>query len=135
MKVLTAQMITLPDETLKAARVGDWLVMQGSIVIAVITDAAFPGPYEIVLEGTLVLGPYDRDKLEELTGLGTTRSAADLVAAINRLARIRIGDVQVQFTPGQLEELKTRADKRNQTVLQAMQAVVDRIKDELFWKG
>jgi hypothetical protein len=125
---------TLPDGTEVILRVGDWAVYagQGNVVVAVITDAEFPGPYEIVADGTLTLSKADREALEAVTGVGTTQTPAGLVLAVSRLARISIGDVNIPFTPGQLEELQYRATKRGQTVEQAIRAVVDRIRDELF---
>jgi len=119
------------------AHVGDWIVrtQPGSVPIAVIPTAQFPGPFEIVEDGTLVLSQRDREAIEATTGIGTTRSAADLLAGVRRLARIQIGEVVIPFTPGQIEELAHRAEKRGQTLRQAMQAVVDRIQDEIFWKA
>lgn len=54
---------------------------------------------------------------------------------IERLASIKIGDIRIPFTPGQLSELQHRASKRGHTVEQEMRAVVARIEDELFYKG
>lgn len=62
-------------------------------------------------------------------------SGVDLVRTIDRLASIRIGDIRIPFTPGQLAELQHRASKRGRTVEQEMRAVVARIEEELFYKG
>jgi hypothetical protein len=124
--------VTMPDETVVIARVGDWVILSGSIIIAYLKDRDFPGPYEIVAEGTLTLSLQDRELLERTTGLGTTRTPMELVAAIQRLARIGIGDVQIPFTPGQLEEIAYRATKRGITLQRAVQDVIDRISGELF---
>jgi hypothetical protein len=69
------------------------------------------------------------------TGFGSTRSGPDLVKAIERLASIKVGDIRIPFTPGQVAELQHRAMKRGRTVEAEMKAVVDRIEDELFHKG
>ena len=90
------------------------------------TPAKLPG---------LQLTPAECDRLEEITGFATTRSAPDLLAAVERLAAIKIGDIRLPFTPGQLHELQHRAQKRGRTVEQEMRAVVSRIEDELFYKG
>lgn len=128
--------VTLPDGAERVVKPGDWLIYQGAYLLAICADAEFPGPtYEIVAEGTLTLTVQDRDLLERAAGIGCTQTAVSLILAVQRLARIQIGDVTIPFTPGQLEELKHRADKRSQTVAQAVQAVIDRIKDELFWRG
>lgn len=136
MQVTTAHEVRGLDETISRVDVGDWMILThtGSI-IGHVKAIAFPEPYEIVAEGTLTLSPSDREALELTTGIGTTRSAATLLAAVQRLARIRIGDVTIPFTPGQLEEIAYRAGKRGITVQRATQDVIDRIKDELFHRG
>jgi hypothetical protein len=135
-QVQTASEVRGLDESVGHVAAGDWMIlnMQG-MVVGHVAAKDFPAPYEIVAEGTLTLTKTEREALEAVAGVGTTQTGASLLAACQRLARIRIGDVTIPFTPGQLEELQARAVKRGQTTAQAMQAVVDRIKDELFWKG
>jgi hypothetical protein len=125
----------LPDESQLAIHIGDWLILSGSQTIAVLADKDFPGPYEIVGEGTLTLTKQDQELLEATAGIGAAQSARSLIAAVQRLARIRIGDVTIPFTPGQLEEIAHRATKRGIPVARAVQEIIDRIKDELFWKS
>lgn len=118
------------------ARVGDWVIMQDTYPIAVVAPADFPPPaFEIIQEGGLQLSRAECELLEQTVGLGTTRNARDLLQGMRRLASISIGNVNIPFTPGQIEELQHRAKKRGQTVEQAIKAVVDRINDELFWRG
>lgn len=126
----------LIGEDERLAQAGDWVVLtpQG-LPLAILPAHEFPGPFELVAEGTLTLSQADRELLEKTTGVGSTRSAADLVGACQRLARIKIGTITIPFTPGQLEEIQQRAAKRGQTVQQTMQAIVDRIQDEIFWKS
>jgi len=83
----------------------------------------------------LQLSPADCNRLEEITGFGSTRSPEVFLAAVDRLASMRFGDIRVPFTPGQLEEIAHRASKRGRTVQAEMQAVVDRIQDELFHRA
>jgi len=83
----------------------------------------------------LQLTPLDCTRLEETTGFASTRTVEEFLRAVERLASITIGDIRIPFTPGQLAELKHRAAKRGRTVEVEMQAVVDRIRDELFYKG
>ena len=128
---------TLVDGSTVFAAVGDWVVygLTGQQVIGVIPADKFPGPYEVVAEGTLTLQKPDRELIEETAGIGSTQSVPELIGAVRRLAGISIGDVRIPFTPGQLEELTLRARKRGQTVQQAIEAVVARIRDELFHRG
>lgn len=126
-------------ETVQGTRVatqpGDWIITQGKLVLDVLPDKVFPGPFELVHEGGLLIPPVDREAIEAVAGIGACRSSLELVRSVQRLARIQIGGIDVPFTPGQLEELAARATKRGRTVQQELQAVVDRIRDELFWRG
>lgn len=83
----------------------------------------------------LVLDARSCRLLDDLLGLGATLSSDQLLAAVGRLGAIRIGDIRIPFTPGQLSELAHRAQKRGRTVEAEMKAVVARIEDELFYKG
>ncbi len=134
-RATTTHAVVLPDEAIGTVQAGDWEILSGRIVIGTLKDKDFPGPYEIVAEGTLILSVRDREAIEAVTGLGSTRTALDLLAGVQRLARIKMGDVTIPFTPGQLEEIAYRAQKRGISVQRAMQEVVDRIKDELFHRS
>lgn len=120
----------------KVVEPGDWVILQDTYPLHVVKDKDFPPPaYEIITEGALTVPRGAQEMLEETLGVGSCRSAVDLIAAVQRLATIRIGEVRVPFTPGQLEELQHRAKKRGQSIEQTVKAVVDRIRDELFWRG
>jgi hypothetical protein len=127
--------IELADGSTVHAAVGAIAITRGASTLAVLTPAQFAADYEVVVEGALMLSPADCGRIEETTGIGTAHSTPDLVAAIGRLAAMRIGDIRIPFTPGQLSELQHRAAKRGRTVEAEMRAVVDRIQDELFYKG
>lgn len=128
-------MVTLADGRQLQGQVGDWLVTQGRLVIDVVAASRLTSRYEIVEARDRILPAALCARLEQTTGIGSTRSPEDLVNAVERLAAISIGTVHVDFTPGQLEEIRYRATKRGQTVQQALQAVVDRIREEIFWKS
>lgn len=103
----------------------------GAELIEVVGDKDFATKFARIEEGTL-LPPGTCTQIETITGIGTTQTADGLFAAIDRLARIAIGDIKIEFTPGQLTEIRHRAFKRGSTVKQELQRIVDRIKDELF---
>src|SRR5262245_24853740 len=84
-------------------------------------------PEPVTLPG-LHLSPIDCGRVEELLGLGSARSVETLLAAVARLGSINVGEIRLPFTPGQLEELKHRAQKRGRTLEAEMKAVVDRIR-------
>lgn len=116
------------------ARPGDWIVTIGADVVDVCSEKEFPTKYERIQDGLLLPRPLCT-LLEETTGVGTTRNPEELTHAIERLARISIGDVKIPFTPGQIEEIAHRAQKRGLSVQQEIQRIVDRIKDEIFYKS
>ena len=131
-EVLTAGPVILPDGSFHTAHRGDWIVSAGEQVIDVVIPSHFAERYEIVLDGLLV--PRELcGKIESFTGIGSTRSPEELSKAIEILANIEIGGVRIEFTPGQLAELKHRASKRGYTVEQELQRIIDRIRDEIFY--
>ena len=127
--------VTLLDGRTLTARVGDIRVSRGEHVVDLVTTRQFAERYEVVVHGGLHLTAADCARLEETAGLGSTQSAGELVKAVEKLCAIKVGDIRIPFTPGQVQELQYRAKKRGRTIEQEMQAVVDRIRDELFYKG
>jgi hypothetical protein len=83
----------------------------------------------------LTLTPAELDQIAAALGLGARPTAASILTAIDRLASVRIGDIRIPFTPGQLAELQYRAGKRGRSVEAEMQAVVARVEHELFYQG
>lgn len=131
----SAQTIELPDGSKHAVQKGDWLISRGQTLVDWARMFALDERYEYVQSGELKIPVHLAKEIERSVGIGATRDAATLVKAIERVAAIEIGRVRIDFTPGQLEELKARAVKRGRTVQQELEAVVSRIKDELFWNG
>jgi len=127
--------IALVDGRVAQANRGDICVTRGELSLDVLPPKTFADRYEVIASGVLTLSAADCARIEEIAGVGCTRSAADLVKAIERLCTIRIGDIRIPFTPGQVEELRHRARKRGRTLEAEMKAVVARIEDELFYKG
>jgi hypothetical protein len=131
-QILERRPVELPDGTTVHPLKGEWMIISGSQVIDVVHDLG--EKYEIVEDGLLI--PRDVcTELEKTTGVATSQSVPKLVAAIERLARISIGTIKVEFTPGQLEEIKHRAAKRGYTVKQELLRIVDRIKEEIFFRS
>lgn len=129
------QAVQLADGRQLHARLGDWLISQGKIVVDLVPAPQLTARYTIEESGSRLLPPSICERIEQTTGIGSTRTPEDLVSAIERLARISIGSIVIDFTPGQLDEIHTRATKRGRTVKQELQAVVDRIREEIFWRS
>ena len=83
----------------------------------------------------LQLTPAETDQIAQALGLGAAVTARAILAGIERLAAIRIGDIRIPFTPGQLAELQHRAGKRGRTLDAELRAVVARVEEELFHHG
>jgi hypothetical protein len=132
---LTAdKLVVLADGRDISAHAGDWLITRGQSTVDVVGDARLDARYQRE-EGGMRLSSTHCARLEQTTGVGATRTPEDLCTAVERLAKIAIGTIQIDFTPGQLEEISARAIKRGRTVKQELQAVVDRIREEIFWRN
>jgi hypothetical protein len=103
-------------------------------VVEILAPAAFAEMYETVEEGLLLSGPVLHQLTQKL-GPGATSSPSALLRAIDRLARIEIGTVKVDFTPGQLEEIAHRARKRGLTPQQEVERTVGSMKESFFYGG
>ena len=134
-RLASSQVVTLADGRTRAAVEGDWLITRDRQVVDLVGPAQLTTRYEVVSAGGVALSQTVCERLEATTGIGSTRTPDLLVQAVERLARITIGEIHIDFTPGQLEEIAFRAKKRGQTVAQALQAVIDRIREELFWRS
>ena len=134
-RLATAQTVQLADGRDLHATVGDWLITRGRIIVDVVGQAQLAERYSIVDGNERLLSAALRTRLEQTLGLGSTRTPEDLIEAVERLAAISIGTIHIDFTPGQLEEIKYRSTKRGRSVEQELQAVVDRIREEIFWKS
>lgn len=127
--------VTFADGRQATGQSGDFLITRGSLVIDLVGPTSFAERYSVIDERALTLDGSTRDRLEQVLGIGATRSPDHLLAAVDRLARIEIGGVRIDFTPGQLEEIARRAKKRAWSVEQAIKSVVDRIREDLFWRA
>jgi hypothetical protein len=127
--------IPLADGRTISARPGDVRIYRGSATIDVLSPERYLAEYEVIEPLGLALTASDCNQLDEVLGLASTKDAATLLRAVDRLGAIRIGDIRLAFTPGQLMELAHRAEKRGRTVEAEMAAVVARIEDELFYRG
>jgi hypothetical protein len=134
-QVPAAQAVDLADGQTVRLAAGDWLITRGTQVVDWASAKTFAERYELITPTTLAIAAPLCQRIERTTGIATTQTPEQLVAAIERLASIKVGEVQIAFTPGQLTELAYRATKRGHSIEAEIQAVVDRVRDEIFWKG
>lgn len=92
----------------------------------------FDRMWEVLPEGGLILNPIDQAAIEQACGFGSTRDSQSLRLAVEKLARLKVGEITVSFTPAQWDDLKNRATKRGQTLDQYMKGVLDRWAQDLW---
>jgi hypothetical protein len=124
--------VTLPDGLSRVVCPSDWLITRNGQVIEVCPDAVFAKYWEEKQAG-LQVPELVKARLEETLGIGTTNTPIALVEAVEQLADLKIGEVRVPFTPQQLHELKTRAEKRGITIEAEVRRVIEYLTGEIFW--
>jgi hypothetical protein len=134
-KVEKPDAIALADGRTIPGMAGDYRIVRGTHTLDVVSPERFAKEYEAKPVGGLQLTQKDCDALIERLGLGATKDGDALLAAIDRLAAVEIGQVRIPFTPGQLSELRHRAVKRGRTVELEIRAVISRIEEEIFHRG
>lgn len=135
MRSKTIQKVELLSGELITIQPGDWLISRGAVTVDWARAGALDEKYDEIVEGELRIPLNVVKRIEATTGIGTAHDPYALLDAIERLASISIGTVRVEFTPGQLAEIKHRASKRGHTVEKELQIAVDRVKDEIFHRG
>lgn len=112
--------------------VGDWIVSDGDRVIYVCDSETFEQVFEPTGEARLEIRSEDRKSLADCLGFGSTESSQTLALSVQRLARLTIGDIPVQFTVSQWQEIARRAEKRRMTPMAYMQQLVERLTQDLW---
>jgi hypothetical protein len=111
---------------------GDWIVSRGDRVIDAMTQARFDALYLPVGEPEWILAPSDRSELEKVLGFGATENSSTLTRAVGRLASLSIGDIPVNFTVTQWEELARRAEKRGMPIARYVATIVEKLLQDLW---
>lgn len=88
--------------------------------------------FEPANQQTLLVSEVDRATLATMLGHGSTDSSQSLTRAVLRLARLSIGEIKVDFTVLQWEELTRRAQKRGLKIGVYMQRMIDRVLQDLW---
>lgn len=114
------------------ARKGDWVVTRGATIVDILPHYTFQQRYETADERLLTLTGAQRSAVEQALGFGSTETADHLVTAAQRLARLKVGAIDIVFTPGQWEHLAHRAEKMGLSVEALCRRLVDRITLEFF---
>lgn len=108
------------------------MITRGKSVVEVVSPAQFTRTYERVDEQGLTITGGHRTAIERVLGFGSTDTPEHLVTAIQRMAGLKIGLIDVTFTPSQWEELAHRAKKRGISVESLTKQIVDKLLADLW---
>lgn len=122
--------VWLPGNQMVIAGAGCWVITDATGAAVDVTEK-LDKEYEVVEEG-LFLPATHRAEVERVLGTGAMRTAEDLVRGIDSLARLEVGGILVDFTPGQWAELKHKAAVQNQTLEEYMTRLVRRFTQDLW---
>jgi hypothetical protein len=126
--------VVLPHGLERRVFPGEWVVSRQGQAIDVLAASSFDQFYEIKTGG-LTIPPLAQATLEQRLGIGAAQSVRNLLQAVDRVVDLRIGNVRIEFTPGQMEELKARADKNGWTVKEEVEKIVSHLAGEMFWNA
>jgi len=129
-----SEAFTLPSGMGRHGFPGEWVVCRHGVPFDVLPEQSFQLLYEPQVAGLLI--PADQTAaLVDILGLGACQSPKFLLDAVKRLADLKIGDVSIQFTPGQLEELARKAEKNGHSVQAEVERIVAHLSSEVFWNA
>jgi hypothetical protein len=80
----------------------------------------------------VVIDPAARQELEHILSGGSLFDASDLVKKVKAAISISIGDIRLDFTPGQMRELSNIARRNGRTVDQVVRETVKRMEVNFF---
>lgn len=135
--ILSAQALTtrsnvwLPGNALAIGNPGDLVISDEKGTIDLQKEGDFKKLYEIIEEGIFLHEKY-RSELERVLGVGAAKDGASLTAAVDRLARCEIGGILVDFTPGQWEELRRKAEVQSQSVEEYLGRLVKKFTADIW---
>ncbi len=130
--VVKEQVVILPTGDEVRAWPGEWLITRDQQTIEVLSQTAFARAYEQTEDVGIPVSGAIRSRIERTLGLGSTETPEHLATAVERAARLVIGDIRVDFTLGQWEHLAHRAGKMGLTVEALVLRVVERVTAD-FW--
>ncbi len=81
---------------------------------------------------TIILSAEERQQLERLTTQLPLKNAAALIEAVSALAELKIGRIRLRWTPKQLSELKSRAERWRMPIDAYLEQVVTQIAEDVW---
>lgn len=80
----------------------------------------------------VVVDPKVRNRLEMILSGGSLKDAEDLLKKVEDLADLKIGEIRIDFTPGEWKRMKNWANRQGKTVEFIMKDIVARIRLTIF---
>lgn len=108
------------------------VLLQDGFVFDAMPIEEFQRMWEVLPDGGLTLTSEDQAAIEKACGFGSTRDSQSVRLAVEKLARLQIGEITVTFTPSQWDDLKNRAQKRGLKLDVYMRGVLDRWLQDLW---
>lgn len=95
------------------------------VLRAALKDLPLDGRYVVVTGDEL-------DRLESILSGGSVLNSIDLFRKVERLAGITFNNIRFEFTPGQLEELQSRADRLGLSTEELCRRTVAKMQELFF---
>jgi hypothetical protein len=111
---------------------GMWVILRAGAIVDTLSATHFAQIYEPVPEVGLTIAAADQAALAQILGFGSTNSSQQLTACVRKLAQCSIGQVQVDFSPAQWEELAYRAKKRGLPIEEYVKRLVEKLTQDLW---
>lgn len=86
-----------------------------------------------ITQRQLVLTGLVLEQVERTLGGGSLLSPEDLLTRTRALASISIGDIRLNFSPGQLAEIAHRAEKQGKSPQVIVEEIVKQMEENFFW--
>lgn len=80
----------------------------------------------------IVVGAANRQRLEKVLSGGSLFDGNDLTMKVEALAKLEIGEVRLEFTPGQLKQLANVARRNGKTVEEVTRETVKQLEWQFF---
>lgn len=111
---------------------GDLVLLRDGAVFDSMTFEDFQRMWEPLPPQGLQITSEDQAAIEKACGFGSTRDSASVRIAVEKLARLKIGNIELGFTPAQWDDLTNRATKRGLKLDVYMKSVLDRWLQDLW---
>jgi hypothetical protein len=111
---------------------GMWVILRSGAIVDTLHPKNFEQIYEAVPEKGLTIAGADQAALAQILGFGSTSSSKQLTDCVRKLASCSIGQVAVDFSPAQWEELALRAKKRGLPIEVYVQRLVEKLTQDLW---